>query len=152
MFSTREKYEISVRRNIYITFIARRYASVVLAVVVCPYVCPPVRPSRHKHRNDRTNRAGFGMGTSFRVTRKFGYLQKSGHFTLEHYPKLRTEKISSRQVDRVVNKSHRRRRQSSLLTIHTRQSPSRGCLLQVGQFLIHDLLFLPISTIESGVS
>jgi len=39
-----------------------------------------------------------------------------------------TADFSPRQVDRVVNKTRRR---SSLLTTPTRQSTSRGCLLQV---------------------
>jgi len=100
------------------------------AVVVCPSV-------RHKpvlYRDDWTNRAGFGTEISFHlshtVIRKFGYLQKIGYFPVELCPRLRTPKISPRQVDRVVSKTRRR---SSLLTTPTRQSTSRGCLLQVDQ-------------------
>jgi len=49
-------------------------------------------------------------------------------------PKLRTSKITPRDVDRVVNNTRRRRRRSSLLTTRPiRQSTSRGCLLQVDQ-------------------
>jgi len=46
------------------------------------------------------------------VIRKFGYLQKLGYFPLALCPKPRTLKISPRQVDRVVNKARRRRRNS----------------------------------------
>ena len=48
--------------------------------------------------------------------------------------KLDLEKISplQLQVERVVNKSRRQGRQSSLLTTPIRQSTSCGCLLQVG--------------------
>jgi len=61
-------------------FTARRYASAVFAVVMCP----PVRQSvRHKpvlYRNDWTNRAGFWHvcflpSIPHCVVRKFGYLQ-----------------------------------------------------------------------------
>jgi len=45
------------------------------------------------------------------------------------FSKLRTMKISPRQVDRVVNKTRRR---SNLLTTPIRLSTSRGCLLHVG--------------------
>jgi len=41
--------------------------------------------------------------------RKFGYFKKMEYFNLELCPKLRTEKISPRQVDRIVNKTRRRR-------------------------------------------
>ena len=63
------------------------------------------------------------------------YLQKLGYFRLDLCPKLRTSKISPRQVDRVVDKARRRRRRrrSSSLTTPNRQSTSRGCLLQVSQ-------------------
>jgi len=58
--------------------------------------------------------------------RKFEYHQKLEHFYLELCPKPRTYKISPRQVDRVVNKTCRRR--SSLLTTPIQQSTSRGCI------------------------
>ena len=67
------------------------------------------------------------------VVRKFEYLQKSGYFPLALCARLRTWKILSRQVDRVVETRRRRRRRSSLLTTPIGQSTSRGCLLQVDQ-------------------
>jgi len=57
--------------------------------------------------------------------RKFEYFkQKLEYFLLEFCPKLQTEKILPRQVDRVVNKirRRRRRRRSRLLTTSIRQS------------------------------
>ena len=105
---------------------------------VCPSVC-------HKpvlYRKDRTTRAGFWHG-GFRpliphcVIRKFGYLQKLGHFPLALCPKLRTENVATASRSRCQQKSssRRRRRRSSLLTTPVRQSTSRGCLLQVDQLL-----------------
>jgi len=90
------------------------------------------------YQNDWTNRAslwhrGFLPPVPHRVVRKYGYLQKLGFFPLRLCPKLRTSKISPRQLDRVVNKTRRRRRRSSLLATPIRQSTSRGCLLQVSQ-------------------
>jgi len=97
---------------------ARRYASAGTSydpVSVC-----------HKsvfYRNDRTNRAGFWHAgflpyIPHRAVRKYGYLQKLGYFPLRFCSKLRTWKISPRQVDLVVNKARRsrRRQRSSLLT------------------------------------
>jgi len=71
-----------------------------------------------------------------RAVRKYGYLQKLGYFPLRFCSKLRTWKISPRQVDHVVNKAHRsrRRQRASLLTTPIRQSTSRGgCLLEVAR-------------------
>ena len=117
---------------------ARRYASAVFAVIVCPSVCPSVRHEPVLYQKNWTNRAGFWHGGFLTpiplcAVKKFGYLQKLRNFSLELCTKLRTQKISSRQVDRVVNKTRRRRRRSSLLTTSIRQSTSRGCLLQVGR-------------------
>ena len=50
--------------------------------------------------------------------------QKLGYFLLEF---VQTSKILPRQVDRVVYKTRRCRRRSSLLTTPTGQSTSRGC-------------------------
>ena len=114
------------------------YASAVYAVIVCPSVCPSVRHEPVLHQKNWTNRAGFWHGGFLTpippcAVKKFGYLQKLRNFSLELCTKFRTQKISSRQVDRVVNKTRcRRRRRSSLLTTSIRQSTSRGCLLQVG--------------------
>ena len=55
------------------------------------------------------------------VIRKFGYLQQCSYFRLELCPKLWPKKISPRQVDHVLDKTHRR---SSLLI--TRRSTRRG--------------------------
>jgi len=75
--------------------------------------------------------ASFHLAHTFCVIRKFRYFQKLGYFHLKLCPKLRTWKISPRQVDRAVNNTRRRRRRrSSLLTTPIRQSTSRGCLLQ----------------------
>ena len=57
------------------------------------------------YRNGWTNRTGFWrvsflLHVLHRVKRKFGYLQKQGHFPLEVCPKLRTQKISPRHIDR----------------------------------------------------
>ena len=121
-------------------FTARRYASAVFAVVMCPSVPPlSVRRKPVFYRNDWTNRGGFWHGGFLPPIphcsiRKCGYLQKLEYFPLDLCPKLRTfGKISPRQVDRVVNNTPRRRRRSSLSTTPIRQSTSRGCLLQVGQ-------------------
>jgi len=111
----------------------RRYASAIYMLSVCLSVChkPVLYP------NDCTNRAGFWRGRGgflppapHCVIRKSGYLQKLGYLPPVLCPKLRTLKISPRQVDRV---NDTRRRRSSLLTTPIRQSTSRGCLLQVGQ-------------------
>jgi len=93
---------------------------------------------RHRpvlYRNDWANRAGFWHG---------GFLSQTvlTYNEIWVFPKIRvlpyktlfqttTVKISPRQVDRVVNKTRRRR--SSLLMTPIRQSTSRGFLLQVGQ-------------------
>jgi len=56
-------------------------------------VCPSVRHKPVVYRNDWTNRAGFWHGGFLPpIVRKFGYLQKSGHFPLELFSKLRTFK------------------------------------------------------------
>ena len=86
-------------------------------------VRPSVRPSvRHKpvlYRNHWTNRTGFWQGGFLRpiphcVIRKYGCPQKLGYFPPGPCPKLRT---SPPQVDRVVNKTRRRRRSSFQLRL-----------------------------------
>jgi len=80
-----------------VAFSARRYASAVYAVVVCPYV-------HHKpvlYRKDWTNRASFPHACFLSpiphcVIRKFGYLQKIRYFSLALCPKLRYFVTSSR--------------------------------------------------------
>ena len=137
MFTT--QHIVCLAQSIMFSFIiARRYASAVFAVVVCPSVHPSVRHKPVLCRNDWTNRVAFGVKVSFHrphcVIRKFGVSPKIRvlpSWTLFQTPDLN---ISPRQVDRVVNKI-RRRRQSSLLTTPIRHSTSRGCLLQVGQLL-----------------
>jgi len=91
-----------------------------------------VRPSVHYkpvlNRNDWTNRVGFWHGDFFSIYptlfyKEIEYLkQKLEYFLLEFCPKLQTEKILPRPVDRVVNKIRRRRRRSRLLTTSIRQS------------------------------
>jgi len=112
-------------------FTARRYASVVFAVVVCPSVRLSVRHKPALYRNYCTNRALI-LPIPHCGIRKFRYHQKLGYFPLELCSK---HNISPQQIDHFVNKTRRRRRRSSLLTtpIPIRQSTSRGCLLQVGQ-------------------
>jgi len=97
-----------------VAFTARRHASTVYAVGVCP-VCLSVRHRPVLYRNDWTNRARFfawkfpsTYPTLCYAMRKNGYLQKLGYFPLGLCPKLRTLKMSPRQVDRVVNKARRR--------------------------------------------
>ena len=76
-------------------FTARRHASAVLAMGLCLSVRVCVCHKSVFYRNGWTNRAGF-WHVSFLPTvlhcvkRKFGYLQKLGHFPLELCPKLRT--------------------------------------------------------------
>ena len=131
-----EKQKLRFCRFSLSTFTARRYASAIFVVVVCPWVRLYVRHKLVLYRNNWTNRAGFWHGDFSPnilhcVLRKFGYLQKLGYFPVEVCSKLR---ISPRQVDRVANKTRRRRRRrSSLLTTPIRQSTSRNCLLQVGE-------------------
>ena len=119
-------------------FTARPRASAVYVVIMCPSVRLCVRHKPVLYRNDWTNRAGFWdrgflSPIAHGVTITFGYLQNGAlsSGTLSQTPEL--EKISSPQVDRVVNKTRRRRWRSSLLTTPIRQSTSRGCLLQVDQ-------------------
>ena len=127
-------------------FTGRRYASAAYAVFMCPYVRQSVCLSVTNRCCIETTgrielilawRLLFAIPTmcykenwvspEIRVLPS-GILSQS-------CPKLRTWKISPRQVDRVVNKTRRRRRRqrSSLSTTPTRQSTSRGCLLQVDQ-------------------
>jgi len=83
-------------------FTARRCASTVLCCHrvsdrpsdgVRTSVFPSVRHKPVVYQNDWTNRAGFWHGGFLPpIVRKFGYLQKSGHFPLELFPKLRTFK------------------------------------------------------------
>jgi len=86
--------------------------------------------------NRLTNRAGFWKEGFLPpiphcIVRNFLVSPKLRYFPLELFPNS-GQKISLRQVNRVVNnKTHRRR--SSLLTTPIRQSTNRGCLLQVGQ-------------------
>ena len=77
-------------------FTARRYASAVFAVVMCPSV-PPLSLRRKPvfYRNDWTNRGGFWHGGFLPPIphcsiRKCGYLQKLEYFPLDLCPKLRT--------------------------------------------------------------
>jgi len=77
---------------------------------------------RHKpvlYRNHWTNRAGFWHGGFLRpiphcVIRKYGCPQKLGYFPPGPCPKLRTSPL---QVDRVVNKTRRRRPSSFQLRL-----------------------------------
>jgi len=112
-------------------FTARRCASAVYAVVVCP----SVRPVRHMpvlYRNDWTNRAVF-LPWRLRFTyptlcfKEIWVSPKLGTSLWDFAPKLSTWKILPRQVDRVINETHcRRRRRSSLLTTPIGQSTSRS--------------------------
>ena len=52
---------------------------------------------------------------------------------MELYPKLRTQKVRHFKVDRVVNKTRRRRQRSSSFTTPTGQLTSRTRLFTVGQ-------------------
>ena len=71
---------------------ATLYARAVYAVVVCLSVCLSVCHKPVLYRNDWTNRAsiwhaGFLPPIPYCVIRKFGLLQKLGHFSLELCPK-----------------------------------------------------------------
>ena len=71
-------------------------------------VCPSARLSvTNRHSIETTGRIQLGFfyheGC---IVREFGYIH--GYFPLELWPKLRTYKISPRQVNRVVNKTRRR--------------------------------------------
>jgi len=105
-------YIITVHAQVRV-FTARRYASAAFAVIACPSLCLSVRYKSVLYRNDCRDEMSWFWHRSFFppiphcVIRKFGYLQNL--------------------VDRVVNKTRRRRR-SSLLTTPVRQSTSRGCL------------------------
>ena len=109
--------------------------------ILSPCVRPSIRLSqagilskRLDESSECLEHGGFLPPIPHWVIRKCVYLLKLGYFPLELCPKLRTNKISPRQVDRVVNKTRRRRRRrSSLLTTPIQQSTSRGCLLQTDQ-------------------
>ena len=122
-------------------FTARRYSSAGYSLSSCvrPFVCLPVCPSvTNRYCIERTGRIELFLARMLPSTyptlccKEIWVSPKLGYLPLELCAKLRTWKISPRQVDRVVNKTRRRRR-SSLLTTPIRQSTSRGCLLQVGQ-------------------
>jgi len=120
-------------------FTVRRYASAVFAVVMCPSARPSQADivSKRLESLDESSclfarRLPSSYPTLYNKEMSV-YLQKVGYFPLELCPKLRTSKISRRQVDRVVNKTSRGRRRSSLLTTSIWQPTSCGCLLQVGQ-------------------
>ena len=73
-------------------------------VSVLPPVCLSVT---NRHSIETTGR--IQLGFFYRegcIVRKFGYID--GYFPLGLWPKLRTYKISPRQVNRVVNKTRRR--------------------------------------------
>ena len=115
--------------NHHATFTARRYASAVFAVVVRPSVCPSVRPLQAGIESKRLDESSWFLAWrlfSIYPTlfyKEIEYLkQKLEYFLLEFCPKLQTEKILPRPVDRVVNKIRRRRRRSRLLTTSIRQS------------------------------
>jgi len=121
-----------------VIFTARRYAIAryLLSSRVRLPVCPSVT-SRYCIETTARIELVSGMGLSSTNPTLCcgeirGYLQKLGHFPLEFCPKLRTLKISPRQVDRVVDNSS-----SSMFEFvgdtYIRQSTSRGCLLQVRQ-------------------
>jgi len=98
--------------------------SAVYAGFLCPAVCMSVRHKPVLYRNYWTNRAGFFFAG--RLTSTYPTLcckeslvsPKFGSYFWD-CPKLRTWKFSPRQVDRVVNKTRRRR--SNLLTTPIRQ-------------------------------
>jgi len=73
-------------------FTARRYASAIYAVVVCPSVCLSQAGivSKRLHESNCFWYGGFLPSIPHCLIRKFGYLQKLGYFPLGLYPKLRT--------------------------------------------------------------
>jgi len=125
------------KKNRFSGFTARRLLA---RYMLSSCVCLSVSHKPVLHWNDWTNWAGFWHGGFLPpvprcAVTKSCYLQKLGYFTLGLCPKLGTyKKITTRQVDCVVNKTgrRRRRRRSSLLTTPVRQSTRRGCSLQVG--------------------
>jgi len=76
----------------------------------------------HRYCVETKNRAGFY--SMHCVIRKCGHLQQQEYFLLELCPKLRTWKISPRQVDLVVSKTCRR---WSLLTTPMTADASVNC-------------------------
>ena len=105
-------------------FTARRYASAVYAVVVCPSVT-----SRYCIETTGRVELVFGTDASFHLSHtvlNLGISKIRVHSSGTLFQSLEN---FARQVDRIVNKIRRR---SSLLTTPIRQSTSRGCLLQVG--------------------
>jgi len=117
-----------------IIFTARHYASAVYAVIVCLSAClsvclsvrPYVRNEPLLFRNDWTNPAcfchwGFLPPVLHCITRKFGYLCISKNKGI--FPRICIQKISPRQVDRVVSKTH----DVWACWPHLRRSTRRGC-------------------------
>ena len=103
-----------------------------LSSCVRPSVRPPVRHMPVLYRNDWTNRAVF-LPWRLRSTyptlcfKEIWVSPKLGTSLWDFAPKLSTWKILPRQVDRVINETHyRRRRRSSLLTTPIGQSTSRS--------------------------
>ena len=94
---------------------------------VCLSVCPSVTS---RYCIERTARIELFLAWTLPSTyptlccKEIWVSPKLGYLPLELCAKLRTWKISPRQVDRVVIKTRRR---SSLLTTLQRQSTSRGC-------------------------
>ena len=87
-------------------FTARRYVSAVYAVVGCLSFRPSVCLSQTGIVSKRLEESSWVFYHEGCIVRKFGYIH--GYFPLELWPKLRTYKISPRQVNRVVNKTRRR--------------------------------------------
>ena len=95
-------------------------------------VCPFVRHKPILYQNEWTNRAGFWHrgflpAIPHCIVKKYGVSPKIRVLPSGTLSQTRTQKISPRQVDRVVNNTRRRRRRSSLLKTPIRQSTSRGC-------------------------
>ena len=137
-----------------IIFTARHYASAVYAVIVCLSAClsvclsvrPYVRNEPLMFRNDWTDPPcfchwGFLPPVLHCITRKFGYLCISKNKGI--FPRICIQKISPRQVDRVVSKTH----DVWACWPHLRRSTRRGCTRRGYYYLytsivMYDLLWI----------
>ena len=86
---------------------SQRSASAVYAIVLCPSVRPSVRHKPVIYRNDRTNRTVASLHPSHTVL--WGNLGISKNERTSLWNFVPNSGLSPRQVDRVVNKTRRRR-------------------------------------------